>query len=68
MEAEWSINDAGLAELSKDEAAKTRVTAIAITEGTKIVAIRGEQTARADLVIKSGACPRATTRGAAAAR
>ena len=33
VEAEWSINDAGVAELGKDEAAKTRVTALAITEG-----------------------------------
>ena len=51
VEADWSVSDPGTAELAKDEAARTRVTAIAVTEGTKLIAQRGDQVARADLVI-----------------
>ena len=60
VEAEWSINDAGLAELGKDDAAKTRVTALAITGATKIIAEHGDQVARADLVIAPAPDPEPT--------
>ena len=51
VEADWSVSDPGIAELARDEAARSRVTAIAVTEGTKLIAQRGDQVARADLVI-----------------
>ena len=51
VEADWSVSDPGTAELAKEEAARTRVTAIAVTERTMLIAQRGDQVARADLVI-----------------
>ncbi len=62
VEAEWSINDAGVAELGKDDAAKTRVTALAITGATKIIAEHGDQVARADSRHRTGARSRAHAR------
>jgi hypothetical protein len=55
VEAEWSLSDnaTGTAEFSKDEAAKTRVTALAVVDGAKVIAkAEGFEPVRADLTIK----------------